>query len=218
MMDEWHASGGGISPWPLLGAYRSDTEFEAMLRLVNAGAPAPGYAPSKTGGCVTPSRVNSLERSISALILQKLGLKLLAISVTACGPVNAGKVTPHRCCKWRSSAAERWIFGGCSLAVRTTISTAQKRLKNAAAGWKVLFVWQRTGSKHGSGATGSIYEEPIALISIWSISAAQTFLHFRRARPNASPMRNAVSAFISRMCAISAPGEKSEVRQRMVST
>ena len=48
MMDEWHASGGGISPWPLLEAYRSDTEFEAMLRLVNAEAPAPGYAPSKT--------------------------------------------------------------------------------------------------------------------------------------------------------------------------
>lgn len=48
MMDEWHAGGGGISPWPLLEAYRSDTEFEAMLRLVNAEASAPGYAPSKT--------------------------------------------------------------------------------------------------------------------------------------------------------------------------
>ena len=48
MMDEWHAGGGGISPWPLLEAYRSDTEFEAVLRLVNAEAPAPGYAPSKT--------------------------------------------------------------------------------------------------------------------------------------------------------------------------
>lgn len=31
MMDEWHAGGGEISPWPLLEAYRSDTEFEAML-------------------------------------------------------------------------------------------------------------------------------------------------------------------------------------------
>lgn len=48
MMDEWHAGGGEISPWPLLEAYRSDTEFEAVLRLVNAEAPAPGYAPSKT--------------------------------------------------------------------------------------------------------------------------------------------------------------------------
>lgn len=48
MMDEWHAGGGEISPWSLLEAYRSDTEFEAMLRLVNAEAPAPGDAPSKT--------------------------------------------------------------------------------------------------------------------------------------------------------------------------
>lgn len=51
MMDEWFAEDEQASPWPLAEQYRTDEEFEKMIRLVNdssLGSRSGEYAPSKT--------------------------------------------------------------------------------------------------------------------------------------------------------------------------